>query len=108
MDVAGLASRGQLGRSGTCAVAWVACGQRQAWLVGLAAKRAEDLQLRKEIENLQGENERLRLRVNRLKSDPDAIQHEARETLHYAKPNEVIVKLPLEPTAQTQPAGAGK
>ncbi len=71
-------------------------------------KRAEDLQLRKEIENLQGENERLRLRVNRLKSDPDAIQHEARETLHYAKPNEVIVKLPLEPTAQTQPAGAGK
>ncbi len=71
-------------------------------------KRAEDQQLRKEIEGLQQENAHLRLRVERLKSDPDAIEHEARETLHYAKPNEVIVTLPAEPRAQAQPAGAGK
>jgi cell division protein FtsB len=71
-------------------------------------KRAEDIQLRKDIQSLQQENDRLRLRVERLKSDPDAIQHEAREALHYAKPNEVIVKLPPEPKNQTHPAGAGR
>jgi len=69
-------------------------------------KHAEDLQLRKEIQSLQQENARLRQRVDRLNSDPDAIEHEARETLHYAKPNEVIVKLPPEP--KTQPTGPEK
>jgi len=71
-------------------------------------KRVEDRQLRKEIDDLQSENDRLRHRVERLKSDPDAISHEAREKLHYAKPNEVIVTLPVQPTAQGQAAGAGK
>jgi cell division protein FtsB len=71
-------------------------------------KHAEDLQLRKEILSLQQENARLRQRVDRLNSDPDAIQHEARESLHYAKPNEVIVKLPPEPKTQTPPADPGK
>jgi hypothetical protein len=32
----------------------------------------------------------------------------AREKLHYAKPNEVIVTLPPDPPQQTQPAKAGK
>jgi hypothetical protein len=32
----------------------------------------------------------------------------AREKLHYAKPNEVIVTLPPEPQGQPQPVGAGK
>ena len=36
-------------------------------------KRAEDLQLRKSIQDLEQENARLRLHVERLKSDPDAI-----------------------------------
>ena len=71
-------------------------------------KRAEDRQLRKDIDDLQQENARLRQRVERLKSDPNAIEHEARETLHYAKPNEVIVTLPPEPKPPAQPAGAGK
>ncbi len=57
-------------------------------------KRAEDQQLQLEIKQLQDENARLRQHVDRLKSDPDAIEHEAREKLHYAKPNEVIVALP--------------
>jgi cell division protein FtsB len=67
-------------------------------------KRAEDKQLHKEIDTLQQENARLRTRVERLKSDPDAIEREAREKLHYAKPGEVIYALPPEPAAQTQPA----
>ena len=57
-------------------------------------KRAEDHQLQREITDLAQENAQLRERVEKLKSDPDAIEHEAREKLHYAKPGEVIYTLP--------------
>jgi cell division protein FtsB len=58
--------------------------------------RTQDKELRKEIDDLQQENARLAVRVGKLKSDPHAIEHEAREKLHYAKPGEVIVDLPAE------------
>jgi cell division protein FtsB len=67
-------------------------------------KRAEDRELQKEIQDIQQENAQLRKQVDRLKSDPDAIEHEAREKLHYAKPGEVIYSLPATPTGQTAPA----
>lgn len=67
-------------------------------------KRVEDKQLRKEIEELEQENTRLRTRIERLKSDPDAIEREARDKLHYAKPGEVIYALPPEPKSQAQAA----
>ncbi len=59
-------------------------------------KRIQDRQLRQEIDALQKENDQLRVRVDRLKSDPEAIEHEAREKLHYAKPGEVIYALPSD------------
>ncbi len=68
-------------------------------------KRAEDKQLQQEIKQLEQENGALREHVERLKSDPDAIEREAREKLHYAKPNEVIVALPAQQQEQAQPAG---
>jgi cell division protein FtsB len=72
-------------------------------------KRTEDKQLRREIDDLQKENARLRDRVDRLKNDPDAIEHEAREKLHYAKPGEVIYDLPADPPQSHDPsAGASK
>ena len=72
-------------------------------------KRAEDQQLRKEIDELQQENARLRDHIEKLKSDPDAIEHEAREKLHYAKPGEVIYTLPAPALSPAQgPAGSGK
>jgi len=70
---------------------------------GLSAwqqNRNQDKQLRKEIEDLQQENARLAVRVEKLKSDPNAIEHEAREKLHYAKQGEVIVDLPAEKTSK--------
>jgi len=63
-------------------------------------KRAADQQLQLEIKQLQDENAHRREHVDRLKSDPDAIEHEAREKLHYAKPNEVIVALPAQAPSQ--------
>ena len=71
-------------------------------------KRAADQQLQKEINQLEHENAQLRLHVEQLKSDPDAIEHEAREKLHYAKPNEVIVAMPAQQKDPSQPAGAGR
>lgn len=65
-------------------------------------KRAEDRALQQEIEDLQRENAQMRQRIDRLNSDPDAIEREAREKLHYAKPGEVIYKLRDQP--QTPPA----
>jgi len=59
--------------------------------------RTQEKSLRKEIDDLQQENTRLGVRVEKLKSDPNAIEHEAREKLHYAKPGEVIVDLPAAP-----------
>jgi cell division protein FtsB len=71
-------------------------------------KRAEDQQLQNDIDKLKRENAQLRDHVERLKSDPDAIEHEAREKLHYAKPNEVIVAMPPQAQNQGQPAGGGR
>jgi cell division protein FtsB len=68
-------------------------------------KRVEDKQLQKEINSLQDENARLRVRVDKLKSDPDEIEHEAREKLRYARQGEVIVDLSNEVKPQSgQPA----
>jgi cell division protein FtsB len=43
---------------------------------------------------LQQENDLLTAHVNRLQSDPNAIEHQAREELHYTRPGEVIYALP--------------
>jgi cell division protein FtsB len=63
-------------------------------------QRAQEKQLKKEIQDLQLENAHLRNHVDRLKSDPSAIEHEAREKLHYAKPGEVIYTLPATESQQ--------
>ena len=68
-------------------------------------KRSEDQQLQKEIKQLESENAQLREHVEQLKHNPDAIEREAREKLHYAKPNEVIVALPTPPNDKTAPPG---
>jgi len=71
-------------------------------------KRAEDKQLQSEINQLQQQNAQLHQHVEQLKSDPDAIEREAREKLHYAKPNEVIVALPSPAKDQSAPAANGR
>jgi cell division protein FtsB len=69
-------------------------------------KRAEDHALQQEIQELEQENAQMRQQVDRLNSDPEAIEREAREKLHYAKPGEVIWALP--PAEQKPSAGTGK
>ena len=73
---------------------------------GLSAyqqKRNQHQTLQKEILQLQQENSRLQDHVQHLKSDPNAIEHEARVILRYAKPGEVIYALNDKPESK-QPA----
>lgn len=72
---------------------------------GLSAfeqKRSQHQLLSQEIQQLQEQNSRLQQHVDELQSDPDAIEHEARVILRYAKPGEVIYALNDKPRQPTQ------
>jgi len=67
---------------------------------GLTAfeKKKEDAKaLAHQLDMLQQENDALKGHVERLENDPGAIEHQAREELHYTRPGEVIVTLPNDP-----------
>ena len=63
-------------------------------LTAFEHKREETKALQTQMQQLQTENDRLRGHVQRLQSDPGAIEHEAREELHYTRAGEVIYTLP--------------
>lgn len=71
-------------------------------------KRLDDKDLQKQIQQLQEENARMKDHVDHLQNDPDAIEHEARARLHYARPGEVIYTLNDKPEnkAPAQTPGA--
>lgn len=66
-------------------------------------KRAEAEALRKEVHSLQKENDTYTEEIKALKSDPRAIEKEAREQLHYARPGEVVYVAP-PPVPASKPA----
>jgi len=57
-------------------------------------KRAEMQALQSEVNELQKANERYAEQIKLLKSDPAAIEKEAREQLHYTRKGEVIFVAP--------------
>jgi cell division protein FtsB len=57
-------------------------------------KRNDAHSLDSQLHSLQRENDLLKGHVGRLQSDPNAIEHQAREELHYTRPGEVIVYMP--------------
>ncbi len=63
-------------------------------LTAFAHKREEARSLQTQMQQLQQENDHLRGHADRLQNDPSAIEHEAREELHYTRAGEVIVTLP--------------
>ena len=60
-------------------------------------KRAEYQKVQAEIGKLQKENDEYTQQIKALQSDPKAIEKEAREQLHYAKPGEVVYVDPETP-----------
>jgi len=66
-------------------------------LVVYRQKKSEYLTLQKEIISLQAENESYTTQIKALQTDPQAIEKEAREQLHYARPGEVVYVAPPPP-----------
>ena len=64
-------------------------------------KRQETRILAQRLHSLQRENDLMKGHVDRLQNDPNAIEHQAREELHYTRPGEVIYTLPPEPLKDT-------
>jgi cell division protein FtsB len=81
----------------------------QNGLTAYQQKRQDTQSLDRQMRSLQKENEQLKGHVERLKSDPNAIEHQAREELHYTRPGEVIYTLPANsgsPAIAAEPSGA--
>ena len=66
-------------------------------LTAYEQKRENTRALQLQMQKLQRENDRLRGHVDRLQNDPGAIEHQAREELHYTRAGEVIYTLPPDP-----------
>jgi len=71
-------------------------------------KKAEYQNLQKEIGGLQQENERYTQDIKSLETDPKAIEKEAREQLHYARPGEVIYVSPPPPPTSIRESKSAK
>jgi len=69
-------------------------------------KRAEMQSLQTEVERLQKENNQYADQIKSLKSDPAAIEKEAREQLHYTRRGEIVYVAPEPP--QKPPTGRAK
>jgi len=89
-------------RGATIAAAVLAIGMGfhvvfgQNGITAFEQKRHDARVLQEQLKRLQDENQRLQGHVERLQDDPGAIEHQAREELHYTRPGEVIVTLPNE------------
>jgi cell division protein FtsB len=71
-------------------------------------KRQDAQSLDSQLRSLQRENDLLKGHVDRLQSDPNAIEHQAREELHYTRPGEVIVYMPTPASGSTNNSTASK
>jgi cell division protein FtsB len=69
-------------------------------------KRAEMQALQADVDRLQKENAQHAERIKELKSDPDAIEKEAREQLHYTRKGEIVFVTPEQP--QKPPIGRAR
>lgn len=74
----------------------------QNGLTAFEKKKQDAKALARQLDDLKQENDALMGHVQRLQNDPGAIEHQAREELHYTRPGEVIVTLPNEPMADNK------
>jgi cell division protein FtsB len=97
-----LYERGQVGwrkvATGAAALLALAMGYHvifgQNGLTVYQQKRQDAQALERQLHTLQRENDLLKGHVERLQNDPNAIEHQARQELHYTRPGEVIYTLP--------------
>jgi len=80
----------------------------QNGLTAYQQKNRDAKSLDEQLKSLQRENELLKGHVDRLQNDPNAIEHQAREELHYTRPGEVIYTLPAVPASSGKNAPVHK
>jgi cell division protein FtsB len=80
----------------------------QNGLTAYQQKNRDAKMLDEQLKSLQRENELLKGHVERLQNDPNAIEHQAREELHYTRPGEVIYTLPAAPSSSAKSAPVSK
>jgi cell division protein FtsB len=66
-------------------------------------KRAEYVNLQQDIDHLQKENDKYTQQIKGLQTDPNVIEKEAREQLHYARPGELVFVAPAPPPPPPRP-----
>ena len=109
--VVGLYERSQVGwrkvATGAAALLALAMGYHvifgQNGLTVYQQKRQDAQALDRQLHSLKRENDLLKGHVERLQNDPNAIEHQAREELHYTRPGEVIYTLPSSPGSSGAP-----
>ncbi|HEY0566006.1 MAG TPA: septum formation initiator family protein [Terriglobales bacterium] len=75
------------------------CGNHGA--LAYHEEQIESQKLNSEISELQQKNDKLQANIKALKTDPKAIEREAREQLHYARPDDVVITLPQTASTST-------
>jgi cell division protein FtsB len=65
----------------------------------LRREKKEYTDLQKQIQTLSQQNLELERKINALKNNPAAVEKQARDQLHLAKPGEIIYMLPGQNTA---------
>ena len=76
----------------------------------LRREKKEYTHLMQQVQTLSEQNQQLEQKINALKDNPEAVEKQARDQLHLAKPGEIIYMLPDRKSAppataqQTSPA----
>jgi cell division protein FtsB len=96
-------ARRRLATAGVCIVtAWmfvhIVFGSNG--MVMYRQKHAEYQALEKDLSRVQKENQQYTEQIKELKTDPAAIEREAREQLHYARPGEMVYVAPAGSAVQ--------
>ena len=69
----------------------------------LSAAREREKLLETRIHETKNRIEELHGRIDRLRSDPGALERRAREDLGMVRPGDVVVELPVEPSSPARP-----
>lgn len=67
-------------------------------------KKKEYFRLQQQVQALSQQNQQLKQKISALKNNPEAVEKQARDQLHLAKPGELIYMLPDKKPAQTADA----
>jgi cell division protein FtsB len=66
----------------------------------LRHEKKEYTALQQQIQTISEENQKLERKIHALKNNPEAVEKQARDQLHLAKPGEIIYMLPGKGLAQ--------